>query len=192
MSVSKTEKEKADLKKRARALSKSVLLSPMESTKPSRAGRRWVLRINGLELCQFMHDNKVSILSSKTGKVIRLVNRDPSTKARGGFVKLGCPLDIVDVTPALLMIARCIDEILDSRTMSSLASIKQLARIRELVAVCEKRKDNLIHLPADFNLLTGGQAGRFLDETKSILVRAGLWDIVNNVEIIKIKTKPKK
>lgn len=191
MASCKTEKEKADLKKRARAMTKSVRLSPMSITEPGRSGRRWALRFEGEELRQYVHDHRVSIILAKSGNVCRLVNLTPNDKSHDGFVKLGCPLDVGDIEQALLMVTRCINDILDCRTMKSLASIKQLERIRGLVAVCEKRKDNLISLPDDLIHLNGGAAGRFIDETKAILVRSGLWDLDKNVEIVKPKKSKK-
>lgn len=138
-------------------------------------GDRVAIRFQSQKMAAFIRENKVYVLSRVKRKPILLITD-----------KRDVTLIDTDLVPDVIrVVQRCADKINDNRTIASLATFAQLERMLQLAEILNKRKDNAIFLPTNLWKLTHGQAGRWIADAKVILIKEGMWDDENKVEIPK-------
>lgn len=148
-----------------------IKITIIDKTGGGRVAVRFLSQIMGA----FIKENKVYVLSRVKRKPILLITDDRDAT-----------LIDTDLVPEVIrVVQRCADKINDDRTIASLATFTQLERMLQLAEILDKRKDNAIFLPADLWKLTHGQSGRWIADAKMILVKEGMWDDDNKIEIPK-------
>lgn len=156
-------------------------------------------------------DIKISIINTTDGDRVSIRYLDPMMSAfiiennvyvlsRVALVPIVLLTESRDVTlvdtdlvPSVIrVVQRCADKINDGRTIASLATFAQLERMLQLAEILDKRTDNAIFLPAGLWKLTHGQAGIWIADSKTILIKDGRWDDENKVELFKEQRKGKR
>ena len=79
------------------------------------------------------------------------------------------------------------DQLKGGRTVDSLATEAQLARVRQFYKILSKRVDNVMLEPVELDQFTHGEIGRLRSDLEAVLVKEGLWDSENKVETEKSK-----
>jgi hypothetical protein len=143
---------------------------PIINNKDKSPGQRVVIGMDDLQMRQFFDVNYRYVVSSK-GRRVR--------------VRHYIPYSSRVIEKVIFEVVRAADEIRGGRTKNSLATWKQLERLREYEAVLGKRVDNMFKLPAALEALTEGQAGRLHQDMEAALVREGMWDSELKCEIPK-------
>lgn len=145
-------------------------------------GNRVSIRYLDPTMVTFIRDNKVYVLSRVIHTPIILLTESRSAT-----------LIDTDLVPSVIrVVQRCADKINNGRTIESLGTFAQLERMSQLAGILGNRPDNAILLPADLWKLTHGQAGRWIADAKTILIKDGRWDNENKIEIPKESRKRKK
>ena len=134
------------------------------------AGRVVIVALDP-EMVQYLKNHTVCVISQETGLPIRITEQKPIATYL-----------LPDVVRAF---QRCADDILQGRTKGSLATADQLSRARQLDGILVKRAGNKLRLPDDCDTWSIGELGRWIRDTKIILMTDGLWDDTNKHEIVK-------
>ena len=130
----------------------------------SKKGTRVIACVVDTSMRNYLLENSIYIISHKTNNKIRITGDKPLS---------------VDLLPDYtLALQRCADDIVKRRTKDSLASTKQIARVKQLVDLLSKRRGSLIDhtLVEGIEKKSGGEVGRLISDLKKIAIADGLWD----------------
>jgi len=141
-------------------------------------------------ISDYLKDHDLYVTTPK-GNLTRLGGNHPTDPTKKK--KYNTTIITIDMLPAYTRhILRIGDQLGWDRTMDSLATEAQLARVKQFFGLVALRKKNKLFPPDDLDKLDNGEIGRLRSDLEATLVKEGMWDKDNKVETEKAKTLRKK